>query len=85
MLKCWLLIGAGRFDEAELLAENVVVKYTDAAAGWSNDAGVEFFLRDCVFNRGPTGAAWWWGIEAQLRPFRALQGQSRFPQLIERK
>ena len=25
--------------------------------GWSRDAGLEFYLRDCVFNRGPKGAA----------------------------
>lgn len=51
------LIQAGRYDEAEASAAEYLVKYTDAAAGWSTNAGVEFYLRDCVFNRGPTGAA----------------------------
>lgn len=52
------LIEAGRFDEAETAAENFVLTYTAVAVPWSkNDAGLEFFLRDCVFNRGPTGAA----------------------------
>jgi lysozyme family protein len=51
------LILAGRFDEAEASAVEYILKYTDAAAGWTTNAGVEFFLRDCIFNRGPTGAA----------------------------
>lgn len=32
-------------------------QYTDQAENWTNRAGVEFFLRDCILNRGPTGAA----------------------------
>jgi lysozyme family protein len=52
-----LLIRAGRFDEAEATAIEYMVKYTDLAAGWTTNAGVEFYLRDCVFNRGPGGAA----------------------------
>lgn len=51
------LIQAGKYDEAEASAVEFMVKYTDAAAGWTTNAGVEFFLRDCIFNRGPTGAA----------------------------
>jgi lysozyme family protein len=51
------LIQAGRFEEAEASAVEYILKYTDAAAGWTTNAGVEFFLRDCIFNRGPTGAA----------------------------
>lgn len=51
------LIDAGNFDEAEASAVEYMVKYTDVASGWSTNAGVEFYLRDCVFNRGPTGAA----------------------------
>jgi lysozyme family protein len=51
------LIRAGRFDEAEATAVEYMVKYTDVAAGWTTNAGVEFYLRDCVFNRGPGGAA----------------------------
>lgn len=51
------LIQAGRFDEAEATAIDYMVKYTDVAAGWTTNAGVEFYLRDCVFNRGPGGAA----------------------------
>lgn len=50
------LIGAGKFDDAEASAIEYMVKYTDVAAGWTTNAGVEFFLRDCVLNRGPTGA-----------------------------
>lgn len=51
------LIQSGRFDEAEATAIEYMVKYTDVAAGWTTNAGVEFYLRDCVFNRGPGGAA----------------------------
>jgi lysozyme family protein len=51
------LIATEKFDEAEASAAEYLKQYTDAAAGWSTNAGVEFFLRDCVFNRGPTGAA----------------------------
>lgn len=31
--------------------------YTDPAQNWTDQAGPEFFLRDCILNRGPTGAA----------------------------
>lgn len=51
------LINAEKFDEAEASAVEYMVKYTDAVAGWSTNAGVEFFNRDDCFNRGPTGAA----------------------------
>lgn len=44
---------------AELLAAVIAYydAYTDPAQNWTDRAGVEFFLRDCVLNRGPTGAA----------------------------
>lgn len=32
-------------------------EYTDPAQNWTDQAGYEFFLRDCILNRGPTGAA----------------------------
>lgn len=32
-------------------------EYTDPAQNWTDRAGIEFFLRDCVLNRGPKGAA----------------------------
>lgn len=51
------LIQAGRYDEAEAEAVEYMAHYTDAADTWSDNPGVEFYLRDCVFNRGPTGAA----------------------------
>lgn len=51
------MIQSGRYAEAEASAVEFMVKYTDAAAAWTTNAGVEFYLRDCVFNRGPTGAA----------------------------
>lgn len=51
------LIRAGRHDEAEAYAIDFMVRYTDVVVGWNVDSGVEFYLRDCAFNRGPTGAA----------------------------
>ena len=51
------LLDAGRHDEAETAVEDYVLKYTGPVTGWVTDAGLEFFLRDCAFNRGPTGAA----------------------------
>jgi uncharacterized protein (TIGR02594 family) len=51
------LIGQGRYDEAETYIADFLVAYTDVVVGWSDDAGVEFNLRDCAFNRGPTGSA----------------------------
>jgi hypothetical protein len=52
------LIGAGRHAEAEARAAEFIAGYTDKASAWTHDPGVEFFLRDCMFNRGPGGAAW---------------------------
>jgi hypothetical protein len=52
------LIRAGRHGEAEAQAAGFIAAYTDPAAAWTHNAGVEFFLRDCMFNRGPGGAAW---------------------------
>lgn len=51
------LIRSGRYDEAETAAVEYMAEYTDALPWHDNNAGVEFYLRDCVFNRGPTGAA----------------------------
>jgi lysozyme family protein len=50
------LIKAGRHAEAEARAQEIIATYTDVAAKWHDDPGVQFYLRDCVFNRGPTGA-----------------------------
>jgi lysozyme family protein len=52
------LIGAGRHTDADMCAAEFIAGYTDKAAAWTHNPGVEFFLRDCVFNRGPGGAAW---------------------------
>jgi hypothetical protein len=52
------LIHSGRHAEAETRAAVLVADYTDKAATWTRNPGVEFFLRDCMFNRGPGGAAW---------------------------
>jgi uncharacterized protein (TIGR02594 family) len=51
------LIEQGRHQEAAAAAADYVVIYTNVVASWHADPGVEFFLRDCAFNRGPKGAA----------------------------
>lgn len=51
------LISHGKYDEAERLAEQVMIDYTAVVPTWGKmSAGVEFYLRDSAFNRGPTGA-----------------------------
>ncbi len=51
------LIEAGRYDEAEAYATEVIADYTDVVAKWTTVPGIEAYLRDCAFNRGPGGAA----------------------------
>ena len=51
------LIRAGRHDEAEARVRAFVLRYTDKAAEWTSNPAIEFNLRDCMFNRGPGGAA----------------------------
>lgn len=51
------LLRSGKYTEAEREAEKFVIEYTRAGAEWATDAGVEFYLRDCIFNRGPKAGA----------------------------
>lgn len=51
------MIARREFEEAEEFATDFMVEYTDGVKDWHSDAGVEFFLRDSAFNRGPRGAA----------------------------
>jgi peptidoglycan hydrolase-like protein with peptidoglycan-binding domain len=51
------LIEQKRFDEAEALAVGFIADETDRAASWTGVPAIEFYLRDCVFNRGAGGAA----------------------------
>jgi len=51
------LIGRQRFEEAERLAIDFIARNTDCAASWTDVPAIEFYLRDCVFNRGARGAA----------------------------
>jgi hypothetical protein len=51
------LIGRQRFEEAERLATEFIARKTDCAASWTDVPVIEFYLRDCVFNRGTTGGA----------------------------
>jgi len=51
------LVHASKYAEAEKYATDFYLKYSDVAGQWTKEPGVEFFLRDCVVNRGPKGAA----------------------------
>ena len=51
------LINAGDYEEAEDYATEVIAQYTDIVSKWTTVPGIEAYLRDCVFNRGPGGAA----------------------------
>lgn len=51
------LINAGQHKEAESAAVHYMLEFTDRARTWSAQPGVEFFLRDTIFNRGNRGAA----------------------------
>lgn len=52
------LIKAGRHDDAERYVTSIIAEYTDPAARWIlMIPAVEFFVRDCIWNRGPRGAA----------------------------
>jgi lysozyme family protein len=52
------LVQSGHQQEAEQRAIAFIADDTEVAAGWTSNAAIEFYLRDCVFNRGPRGAAW---------------------------
>jgi len=51
------LIEQSRFDEAEALATEFIAQDTDRVTSWTHVPAIEFYLRDCVFNRGATGGA----------------------------
>lgn len=50
------LLAEGRFDEAEDAAAEHIMRYTDPVVMLAAVPAVQFALRDCSFNRGPTGA-----------------------------
>lgn len=51
------LINAKRYTDAEALATEFIAQETDRASTWTKIAAIEFYLRDCVLNRGASGAA----------------------------
>ena len=51
------LLSAKKYAEAETYAYEVIARDTDGAEKWHDDLGVQFYLRDCIFNRGLHGAA----------------------------
>jgi peptidoglycan hydrolase-like protein with peptidoglycan-binding domain len=46
-----------KYDEAEATAIDFIAQNTDRVASWSSTPSIEFYLRDCCFNRGYRGAA----------------------------
>ena len=51
------LIRRGEHAKAEDYVRDVIAQYTDPAERWAWEShAIEFFLRDCVWNRGPRGA-----------------------------
>ncbi len=53
------MLRSGQYQQAELYATNYYLIDTNVVASWQSDMdpAVEFYLRDCVFNRGARGAA----------------------------
>jgi hypothetical protein len=51
------LVEAGDNSAVEAMVDKYTLEYTDFVRSWHPDLGVEFYLRDTAFNRGPTGAA----------------------------
>ena len=50
------LLAKGEYSEAEVVAAEHIMNYTDPVAMLSEVPAVQFALRDAAFNRGPTGA-----------------------------
>lgn len=53
------MLRQGQYQQAENYALAYYLSDTNVVTSWQNglDPGVEFYLRDCVFNRGAHGAA----------------------------
>jgi peptidoglycan hydrolase-like protein with peptidoglycan-binding domain len=51
------LLKQQRYAEAEALAVDFIAQDTDRVGSWTRIPSVEFYLRDCCFNRGFGGAA----------------------------
>lgn len=51
------LINLGQQKQAEVEAAEYILSNTDIAQKWTVNQALECYLRDCVFNRGPGGAA----------------------------
>lgn len=51
------MLKRGNFKGAQQAAKQYIANYTDSAATWHTDPGIQYYLRDTAFNRGPRGAA----------------------------
>lgn len=50
------LLSRNQYGDAEEAAAAYIAKYTDSVGRLTTSPAVELFLRDCAWNRGPTGA-----------------------------
>lgn len=50
------LIDQGKYEQAERLAEDFIAQKTDSVESWSEVPALEFWFRDCCFNRGFSGS-----------------------------
>lgn len=51
------LIDLKQYPQVEIDAAEYILGNTDVVQSWSALPAIEIYLRDCCFNRGPTGAA----------------------------
>lgn len=51
------LVQTSRAAEAERVIRKFILDFTSDAAGWTTDPGIEYFLRDSIYNRGKEGGA----------------------------
>ena len=50
------LVRRGAYEAAEIYVRDYIAGYTDVVMRWARVPAIEFFLRDCCWNRGPKGA-----------------------------
>jgi peptidoglycan hydrolase-like protein with peptidoglycan-binding domain len=61
------LVENKQYDQAESYATAYIAEYTDKVKSWTSVNGIEAFLRDSYFNRGPTGSARIFQIALKVR------------------
>jgi hypothetical protein len=51
------MLRRNNYRGAEQAAKQYIANYTAPAASWHDNPGIQYYLRDTAFNRGPRGAA----------------------------